>query len=437
MTGSTSILTPLRRRDFRLLWAGQTVSWIGNTFYEVAIMWLVLSLTHSTAAMAGVAAISALPQLVLSPIAGVVADRVNRRFLALSMDFGRGIVILSLPALQLVHHLALWQIYLVAFLLFTLFTFFLPARESMIPNLVPDDELPAANSLIQATVGMSMLLGFGLGGAVVAAIGVTPALFLDAASFVASVATLLAIHSSGSADRKTDIVRAAPLKEAAEGLAFILRQRALLTIFIFSGVIGLFVGPLLILPAPFSRNVLHAGAAGYGLLEASFMAGGIAGAVLGSTTARIRPVGWLLIAVVAIAGALLVGFSYMQLLVPAMLINVCIGSVTSLVEVPITTLIQRLTPDAVRGRVMSTMMMVNTAGIPLSVAAGGALAQVIGVAPLYRISGLAFVALALLSMFTPLSKLRSAPPSEDQPGEGGRAKGLLDPTSPSQDRAAG
>jgi MFS family permease len=197
------------------------------------------------------------------------------------------------------------------------------------------------------------------------------------------------------------------LRETLIGLQFIWRQSTLLIIFAFNGVIGLLVGPLLILPAPFSRTVLHAGAHGYGLLEASFMAGSVVGALTAGMAGKLKHVGWMMIGVVIVGGLLLVGLSYTRILPAAMAFNLSVGIVASVLEVPIMTLIQRRTPDEMRGRVMSTMMMVNTAGMPVSVAAGGILAQIVGVAMLYRQDGLAFVAMGLVCLATPLVRLRA------------------------------
>jgi MFS family permease len=411
----TASLAPLRRREFRLLVGGQTISWIGNNFYEIAIMWLVLNLTGSTAAMAGVAAVSTIPQLVFAPLAGVVADRVNRRLLALAMDLCRGVTILVLPTLAVLHHLAAWQVYVTAFVLFTLFTFFIPARQAILPNIVPDDELPAANGLFQAAMYGSLFAGFALGGLVVAAVGVIPALYIDAFSFVGSVLSLLMMKTSGRAESAPAEERRTVLRDVAVSIRFIRSRPTLLAIFGFMGTIGLLVGPLLILPAPFSRSVLHAGARGYGLLEAGFMLGSLGGAIAGSRLTQVKRLGWLLIAVVNVAGLLLALVSYTNILPVAVALYVSVGLVAGSLEVPLMTLMQRLTPDAMRGRVLSATMMVNTAGIPLSVAVGGIAAQQIGVATMYRVIGLLFAATALLFLLTPLARVTSQP--EDAIGQ--------------------
>jgi MFS family permease len=391
-----------------LLLAGQSISWIGNNFYEIAIMWLVYKTTGSTAAMAGVAAVSTIPQLIFAPFAGVVADRVNRRVLALTMDLCRGIVILILPTLALLHHLAAWQVYVVAFVLFSMFTFFIPARQAILPNIVPPEHLAAANGLFQAVLSVSLLVGFGLGGIIVGWIGVIPALYLDSISFAVSVLSLLLMRTSGRADEVAGASGHTNVwSEMAAGLHFIRSQPALLAVFAFIGGIGLFVGPLVILPAPFSNTVLHAGVRGYGFLEGSFMGGNLVGALAGSFTRKIRSVGLLLIVVILAAGALLVGMSFVSVLAVAMVIYAVVGAVTGSVEVPLMTLIQRSTPDEMRGRIMSLLMVINTAATPLSLAVSGVVIQQIGVAPMYRVVGALFVLTAALSVLSPLARVRS------------------------------
>lgn len=407
-------LAPLRHRDFRLLLGGQTLSWIGNNFYEIAIMWLVLQTTGSTAAMAGVAAVSVIPQLIFSPFAGVVADRVNRRHMALSMDICRGIVILGLPTLAVFHHLAAWQVYITAFVMFTLFTFFIPARQAMLPNVVPDGELPAANALFQMVLSASLFAGFALGGLVVAAVGVVPALYLDSLSFVASAVSLLFMRTSGRASPAAE--RGGALSEAAAGLRFVRKQPSLLALFGFMAVSSLLVGPLLILPAPFSQNVLHAGARGYGFLEASFMLGNLAGAMVAAAMTGFRRLGLLLIAVFAAAGGLLAGMSFTTILPAAVAFYLSVGVLAGSINVPMMTLIQRLTPDAMRGRVLSTLMIVNTAGLPLSLAAGGIVAQQLGAAQTYRVVGILFALSSGLFVLTPLRRVRSAPVQANENG---------------------
>jgi len=421
-------LRPLRHRDFRLLIGGQTISWVGNNFYEIAIMWLVLRSTGSTAAMAGVAAVSVIPQLIFAPLAGVVADRVNRRFLALSMDLCRGVVILALPTLAVLHHLAIWQVYITAFVMFTLFTFFIPTRQAILPNIVPDDELPAANALFQMVLSGSLFVGFALGGLVVAWVGVVPALYLDSISFAGSVLSLLFMRSSGRSAMVAE--RTGAVKEAIAGLRFVASVPSLLAIFAFLAVTGFFIGPLLILSAPFSEMILHAGARGYGFLEAGLMLGTLIGALLAGIFGTFHRVGALLIVLVGIAGVLLMGMSYMTVLLAAIAFYLAIGVLSGTLNVPLTTLMQRLTPDAMRGRVMSTMMIVNTAGTPLSLAVGGIVAQRIGVPAMYRVEGVLLLATAAVFAFTPLVRVVALPPPSDARGDRNPVAPLRDGSTP-------
>ncbi len=177
------MLETLKNSDFLKLWLGQLVSRIGDGIHEIALAWLVLELTGSALSMGAILAVSIIPNLLFGLPAGVIVDRFNRKRIMLLSDLSRTIIVLVIPVAYTLGFLRIWMIFLAAFLTSSAEAFAGPARLSSIPNLVEEENLDPANSLIQITRSVSSLFGLSLGGAVVATIGPANSFFLDSASF--------------------------------------------------------------------------------------------------------------------------------------------------------------------------------------------------------------------------------------------------------------
>jgi len=181
------MLKTLKNRDFLKLWLGQLASRIGDGIHEIALAWLVLELTGSALSMGAILAVSITPNLLFGLPAGVLVDQFNRKQIMVLADFSRTVIVLVIPITYMLGVLQIWMIFAVAFLTSTAEAFAGPARLSSIPNLVKEENLDPANSLIQITKAVSSLFGLSLGGAVVAIFGPADSFFLDSLSFFLSM----------------------------------------------------------------------------------------------------------------------------------------------------------------------------------------------------------------------------------------------------------
>ena len=232
----------LKNRNFLLLWAGQTISLIGDNLYYLALMWWVLEKTGSTAAMATVAICSAIPSVILGPIAGTYADRIDRKKLLISMDFGRAILIATPAVLLWLGALQVWHIFIIAILLSTMSTFFNPTLSAFIPQIVKTENLTRANSLTQLSFSFSGILGPSLAGVLVAFIGTPSVMMLDAMSFFVSGTAILLILV-----KKVEVIASEKRKflhELKEGFVYIKSVQFVLSMVLLASVLNFFAGPL-------------------------------------------------------------------------------------------------------------------------------------------------------------------------------------------------
>jgi len=191
-----SVLTPLKRADFRSLWIAQTVSIVGDKINQVGLSIMVFQLTGSLTQMGIVFAITFLPAALFGLIAGPLVDRWDRRRTMISADllragFVSGMAVVAVTAMPVGWKITL--VYLLAFVSSTVALFFEPSRMALIPAVVSQDELMAANSLDMTTSSISELLGIGFGGALVATIGYGTAFWVDAITFLISAGFVLAV----------------------------------------------------------------------------------------------------------------------------------------------------------------------------------------------------------------------------------------------------
>ena len=197
-----NLLTPLRRRDFRVLWAGMTISLIGDGAFLVAMTWQVYAISNAPKALAMAGIAMTVPTILLLLFGGVVTDRFDRRRVLIMADVIRGVAVAVMAVLSLTGALELWHVMVLVAFYGAGQAFFGPAFDAIVPNLLPESELAQANSLDQLVRPIAFrLVGPALGGWMIAGLGVGTAFALDAVSFVASVAAVLAMRAPGDRRR--------------------------------------------------------------------------------------------------------------------------------------------------------------------------------------------------------------------------------------------
>jgi MFS family permease len=277
-----SAFDSLRVRDFALLWAGQTVSSLGDGIFTVALAIVTLEVDRRPSGIAYVFAARALPSVILALVGGVVADRVSRRLVMLASDIVRGVTVGLIAFLIARGELRLWELIVTAAVFGAADSFFGPASNAIMPELLNEDLLVSGNALGQMSFQLTTgLIGPAVGGFVVAAIGNAWSFGFDALTFCVSVATLVMMHTRPKRREHAQ----SPIQDAREGLRYVVTRRWLLYALLAACLANFFgMTPLSVLLPLFVRETLHASALDLGIVFAS---GGAAGILASYIVARL------------------------------------------------------------------------------------------------------------------------------------------------------
>ncbi len=393
----------LRHRDYRLLWLGQIVSVIGSQMQIVATGWLVYNLTNSALQLGLLGLLRAIPVMTLSMVGGTFADTLDRRRVLLVTQ-----TILLL--LSLVLAITTWSgvitmplIYVFTVLAGATNAFDNPARQALVPNLVPREELTSALTINVITFQLGQIVGPAIGGLVVAVAGVQGAYAVDAASFLAVIGALLLMRTGTVVvAARTAVSRG--LGSLVQGFVFVWRNSLIFSVMMIDFMANLFGTVQALLPV-YARDILNAGPQGLGLLYAASSAGAMSAALILSTRGRIQAQGMTLLVAVMIFGLSLVGFGLSQTLWLSLIFLAVGGAADTVSMILRGSILQLATPDELRGRTTAVHMTFAMGGPQLGQLRGGILAGWIGPVGAVVSGGLACAAI-VAAMAAALPKVR-------------------------------
>ena len=390
--GWAAIAPALRSRNFRLFWFGQSVSLVGTSLQVVAEGWLIYDLTQSTFWLGMVSFIALLPVVPISLLGGVLIDRLPRRKLIVATQIGLMAQAAIFGVLALTGAIRLWNIILLYFIFGALLAIDHPARRAFLVDLVERDELANAVALNASSFNVARFVGYAASGLLIATIGASGAMLLNAATYLFPIWALASIRVP---DIGQDTQRP-PLGTAlSEGFTTLWKQPIILGTISLMAVVGGLAWPVFGMMPAFAESVLGKGAVGLGVLLAAGALGSVIGTVLVSKIGMHQR-GRTLTAVSLLLPVFVAGFALSKNMLAAGLLVIAMG-VTLLVLQSLTiTLVQINIPDRVRGRVMSLYSMLHagsntagnvliggaavTLGLPLALSLGGlaALIYVLG-----------------------------------------------------------
>ena len=413
LKGKLLLITAGHRRLFRnpsfvLLWGGQTVSVFGDAFFNLAVMWVVWSETQSTLQTAIIQAIWHLPDVIFAPLAGVLADRWDRKAIMVTTSLAAAAVVAAVALLvALIGHLPPIIAFIAVFKLNSLTAFMSPARASVMPSVVGRDLLTTAQGLFSTARETASLVGSAAAGLLIAAANAVWALAVDAASFLFVALCIALAHLPGRADpsaaSKEARVRlslglvAQDLREGwrtATGLPVV---RALLWLSVLINI-GSFIGPLW--PALVQER-LGGGAGTFGVLLAAAAAGGMVGGLVAGPLERRLGAGRVLASGWSLAGVCTLGIAFSTWVTVTMILEFVETASLTASMVASGAITITAVPEEYRGRLFGVFRSMSVVLIPASALTGGFIAEFVEIWIMFAAAGVLVLALALLAWMNP------------------------------------
>jgi MFS family permease len=371
MAASLNPFRALRHRNFLLFWSGQTLSLIGTWMQSMAQGWLAFDLTHNAFFVGSVAAAQSLPVLLFSLHAGVLVDRANKLRLVTICQTLLGLEAAALWLFTWTGHITIGWLITLAAVSGVISSAEIPARQSLVIELVGREELPGAIALNTSGFNLARIIGPAAAAIVIAKLGIAWCFGVNALSYVTVLVGLLLVRLPPWTPAEH---RASPVEGIIEGVRFmrgtpaVAALMALVTVYSISGV------PYLTLMPVVASDRLHLGASGYGLLLACVGIGGVAGALtLAAISGRVRR-GRILVAGSFAFAILLIVFAFVRAAHVAYPLLLAIGFAMIVNNAQANSMLQHLVPDELRGRIMAAYSFVV---VGLSAVVGSFLAGIV------------------------------------------------------------
>ncbi len=388
-------------RDYRLLWLGGLNTSIGLWMDQVTRVWLIYSLTHSALQLGLVSAVRGIPLLAFGAIAGAVADRHSRKAQIIIAQAVNAIVNIILAILVFTGHVQPWHVYVTGFLTGTAQAFQQPARQALINDLVGRGLLLNAIALNSAALNVSRSVGPALSGVLIQALGVDMSYFIQAVLYALATVWTIQIRVpevQRVAEASKPVADQSLLSSTKEGFAYIISNRLILALMVLGLGPALLGMPFVTLMPIFAIDVFHGGATTQGLLLTMLGVGAILGALTIASLGRRQTSGKLLITGAAGFGLCLMLFSQSPVILIAIFFILLAGFFSSGYTSQDQTIIQLLTPDALRGRVLGIYHL-NHGLMPIGSLMAGILATSLGGPWAVTVMGMSCLLLAVVIRF--------------------------------------
>ncbi len=369
-------LVLLRRRDFALLWSGATISALGDGMSFVALVWLLFERGADASMVGWLAAAYTGPVVVGGLLAGVVLDRFDRRRVLIFDNFVRGIAVASIPIAAALGTLTTAHIFIVAAVYGLLFMTSLAGIPSLIPTLVDDTELTTANAMESLSYGIAGLAGPAAAGVVIAFIGAPAVLLVDAVTYAAFAACLIALRlpaeSAAEAQPAADD-QPMPGRGIGPAIRFVLGAPAIVAITLLYMAINVGEGMFIVIAPIYAREVLAGDAATYGLLISALTGGTLVGALIVGALDWRWPLGRSIAAATLATGLTMGILVATPPLLPSVLVLAGAGLFASSLTAWAQTIRMRLIPPRLRGRVFALLRTLMQSTPPIGAVIAGAM----------------------------------------------------------------
>jgi MFS family permease len=368
---------PITLPHFRNLWIGASISQLGDQFYLVALPWLALQLTGSSLALGTILMVAGIPRAALMLVGGAVTDRFSARRVLMTTAGIRTVLVGTVAVLVWLHRIQLWELYVLTLAFGVADAFSFPAGPTLIPALVPPEQLRPANALMQSSTVITQMIGPAPAGLIIRRWGIASALFFDALSFIGVIVALLKIPDPPKppAPAAGAPPRPGMLHSIAEGLRAVRNDPPLFSLMTLFATINLCIaGPIGVGLASLAK-FQYGSAVAFGTFLSCFSGGTLVGILLGGRVKRPRKRGLQFIVMSLLCGLELIGIGLiLKATVIAVLLAV-MGAGVGFVNIQFSAWIQMRVERALLGRVMSVLMFSAVGLVPVSYAVAGVVAQ--------------------------------------------------------------
>jgi MFS family permease len=394
------MLAAFTYRDFRVQWIGACSSAIGTWMQIVAQNWLVLSLTKSPFYLGLDAFLQQLPIILLTLIGGVFADRYDRRKTLMASQYIQMATSGTLAFLMYFHVVQIWHIMALSFVTGVAQSFGGPAYQSLLPSLVDKKDLPNAIALNSIQFNLARVLGPLLFAATLAAFlkwgydepqAMNAAFALNALSFLIVIGTLMSLHVKHVPTTHTKRMR----DELQGGLSYVRHHSSLVALIVLAAATTFLGFAILTFLPVFAQQVFHADASTYARLMAFSGIGSVSGALIVAWLGKFKRMGLTALLMQAVYGLLILAFTRSHVLWLSYILLFFTGAALMMVFSTVTSLVQLIAPNEMRGRVMSIYMVAFRGGMPLGSLASGYFATLLGTQTIIGINGILLVLVAL------------------------------------------
>jgi MFS family permease len=383
----------LRHRNYRLFFAGQSISLIGTWLTRIATSWLVYRLTHSALLLGLVGFAGQIPTFALAPFAGVWVDRWNRHRVLVATQVLAMVQSALLAAFALTGRITVVDVLLLSVLQGLVNAFDIPARQAFVVQMIEDrTDLPNAIALNSSMVNAARLIGPSVGGILIAAVGEGWCFFIDAVSYLAVIASLLAMRVTIPPRRRVDTHVWADLHE---GFRYVAASMPIRSVLLLLALVSLMGVPYAVLMPIFASSILHGGPHTLGFLMAASGLGALSGALYLASRSSVLGLGRIVALSAGAFGLGLVLFSHSRWLALSLPLMFVTGMGMMVQMAASNTILQTIVDEDKRGRVMSFFAMAFVGSAPFGSLLAGGVAQRLGAPDTLLVGGACCIAGAI------------------------------------------
>lgn len=390
------MLAALHHRNFRLFWFGQMISLVGTWMQSVALGWLVLQMTNSAFKLGLVSTLGTLPVLFVAPLGGVLADSLNKRNVIVITQTTAMVLAFILATLVLIGRIQYWHIIVLSSTLGITMAIDAPTRQSFVVEMVGKKDLLNAIALNSSIFNLARILGPAFAGLIISAIGIVLCFYLNSVSYLAVIAALLLMRGNFTPARKD---RSPVMEDIKYGFNHARQDKRIMALITLVALSSIFIMPYAMLMPIFARDILDVGARGLGILLSGAGIGALIGALSLAAFSNYRKKGRFILtgSIVFTMAALLFSFSNSYVFSVILLIFVGWGMVMQ--NASVNSVLQSITPDHLRGRIMSIFVLFFMGMMPFGSFQAGFVANHLGARMALRI-GAAIVAIVVYYIFS-------------------------------------